>query len=195
MNQFEYDVALSFAGEDRAIARQVAAILKAADVNVFFDELEPTRLWGKDLAVEFERIYGHAARFMVPFVSRHYATKVWPTHEFRSALATAVEQRGERILPVRLDATALPGLRATIGYLDGQRLTPEQIAASISEKLGRPVEARAAVAAPVEVRLPRVAPDDFNPYAKAEHALETLKHVLTDRAGAGARTRIRGPHS
>jgi len=194
MNEFDYDVALSFAGEDRASARQVAAILQAADVRVFFDELEATRLWGKDLAVEFERIYGHAARFVVPFVSHHYATKAWPTHEFQSALATAVENQGERILPVRLDATALPGLRGTIGYLDGQQLMPEEIATAILEKLGRQAEVRAAGVRPRETRLPRVVPADFNPYAEAERAVATLRADLSRRA-SGLEPRGFGVHA
>ena len=33
--EFEYDVAVSFAGEDRAIAEQFAEILKTQHLNVF----------------------------------------------------------------------------------------------------------------------------------------------------------------
>jgi hypothetical protein len=131
-----YDVALSFAGEDRAYARKVADALQTDGVSVFFDEFESVRLWGKDLAVEFSLIYGRQARFVVPLVSGSYASKAWPRHEFRNALAAAVQSEGERILPVRLDDTELPGLRSTIGYLDGRTLGPEAIAHAVREKLG-----------------------------------------------------------
>ncbi len=121
-----YNVALSFAGEDRAYAREVADVLQAEGVSVFFDEFETVRLWGKDLAVEFALIYGKQARFVVPFVSASYASRAWPRHEFRNALAAAIQSEGERILPVKLDDTELPGLRPTIGYLDGRTFSPGQ---------------------------------------------------------------------
>ena len=75
MTALEYDVALSFAGEDREFVRRAADVLQAERVSVFFDEFETVRLWGKDLAVELALIYGKLARFVVPFVSASYASK------------------------------------------------------------------------------------------------------------------------
>jgi hypothetical protein len=46
---FLYDVALSFAGEDRDYVRAVAESLRKREKRVFFDEFEKARLWGKDL--------------------------------------------------------------------------------------------------------------------------------------------------
>lgn len=46
----EYDVALSFAGEDRDYAGQVAEQLVELGVTVFYDRFEQVNLWGKDLA-------------------------------------------------------------------------------------------------------------------------------------------------
>jgi hypothetical protein len=37
---FEYDVCLSFAGEDRSYVRHVANVLKSRGIRVFYDELE-----------------------------------------------------------------------------------------------------------------------------------------------------------
>ena len=41
-----YDIALSFAGEDRAYVQEVATALQAAGVKVFYDEFETADLWG-----------------------------------------------------------------------------------------------------------------------------------------------------
>ena len=52
------------------------------------------------------------------FVSKHYRDRVWTTRELGSALARAVEEKGnEYILPVRIDDTILSGLLPTISYL------------------------------------------------------------------------------
>lgn len=45
----KYDVALSFAGEDRKYVEAVAVELKKLGIQVFYDKFETTDLWGKDL--------------------------------------------------------------------------------------------------------------------------------------------------
>jgi hypothetical protein len=51
-------------------------------------------------------------------VSHEYCDRVWTSHEFRSAKARAVEEKGqEYILPVRVDGSELAGLSPTIGYV------------------------------------------------------------------------------
>ena len=47
--QNAYDVALSFAGEDRIHAVALAEILSRRGVKVFYDKYEKSTLWGKDL--------------------------------------------------------------------------------------------------------------------------------------------------
>lgn len=45
--QREFDVALSFAGEDRQHAKKLADLLNACGYTVFYDEYEQADLWGK----------------------------------------------------------------------------------------------------------------------------------------------------
>ena len=54
---YEYDVALSFAGENREYVREIAKKLKAKKLKVFYDEFEETNLWGKDLYQYLKYIY------------------------------------------------------------------------------------------------------------------------------------------
>jgi hypothetical protein len=131
----KYDVALSFAGEDREYVEKVAAALAAAGVDVFYDRFEQMNLWGKDLAEHFGQVYGQDARFVVMFSSRHYAAKAWPNHEKSHALATHLRGVGGRMLPVRFDDTDIPGVPGTIGYLDLRVLTPEQLAELVRQKI------------------------------------------------------------
>lgn len=80
-----YDVALSFAGEERQYVDAVAAHLKNASVKVFYDDYEKVQLWGKDLYLHLDWVYRKASRYCVVFVSEDYARKVWTNHERRSA--------------------------------------------------------------------------------------------------------------
>ncbi|MET8840611.1 TIR domain-containing protein [Streptomyces rubiginosohelvolus] len=134
--EHDYDVCLSFAGEQRYYVDRVAASLKQAGIRVFYDDYEKVALWGKDLYEHLDYIYGKSAEYCILFASEEYAKKVWTNHERRSAQARALMSYAEYVLPVRFDTTEIPGLRATIGYLDAQSIEPESLAQLISEKLG-----------------------------------------------------------
>jgi hypothetical protein len=132
-----YDVALSFAGEDRQCAEELAYALKRHGVEVFYDYFEEAKLWGKDLYVYLSDLYQNQARYCVMFLSKQYALKAWTNHERRAAQARAFQENEEYILPVRLDATEIPGILPTIGYLSWQANGAEGIAQKLLEKLGR----------------------------------------------------------
>ena len=132
----KFDVVISYAGADVALAEKLASVLEAAGVIVFFDRFYRAALWGRDLAELLDDIYRNRSRFCVMFVSAEYAERVWTTHEKRSALARDVESREvEYILPIKLDKTHLPGLRPTVSYLSLSDLTIEEIGEAILEKL------------------------------------------------------------
>jgi hypothetical protein len=133
-----YEIALSFAGEDRAYVEEVARRLHDAGVEVFYDGYEQVTLWGKDLVEHLDLVFRGQARYCVMFISADYAQKKWPTQERRSALARALSERTEYILPARFDDSELPGLRPPVGYVDLRTTTPPQLVEMILTKLGRP---------------------------------------------------------
>jgi len=49
LNEYEYDVCLSFAGEQRYFVEAVAEGLRKVGIRVFYDGYERAALWGKDL--------------------------------------------------------------------------------------------------------------------------------------------------
>lgn len=69
------------------------------------------------------------------FISEAYAKKVWTNHERKSAQAHALEENKEYILPARFDATELPGILPTAGFIDLKSKTPEEFADCIHVKL------------------------------------------------------------
>lgn len=132
----KFDIVLSFAGENRPYVEQVAEFLKGEGVSVFYDFDYQASLWGKELPEHLDAIY-RGARHCVVFVSEHYARKIWPNHERRSALARQF-QSPEYVLPVRLDSTEIDGIRPSLAHMDGRDFTPAEIGRTILEKLRAP---------------------------------------------------------
>lgn len=132
---YEYDVALSFAGENRAYVEEVANSLKTKGIKVFYDLFEEANLWGKNLYEYLSEIYQNKARYTVLFVSSFYNKKLWTNHERVSMQARAFQESREYILPARFDNTEIPGILKTIGYINLENKTPEELAILIENKL------------------------------------------------------------
>ena len=134
---FEYDVGLSFAGEQREYVEKVAKELKSRGIRPFYDDYEKGVLWGKDLYAHLTDVYQHLCEYCVIFVSEDYAAKVWTSLERKSAQARALEENKEYILPARFDDTPIPGLLDTIGYIELSEMTPTELSDLIAGKLGK----------------------------------------------------------
>lgn len=134
--EYKYQVALSFAGEDRDYVHKVAELLKNNGITVFYDKFEQVDLWGKDLGIHFDYVYRRQSQYFIPFISKHYKEKIWTFYEVRTAIARAIENKEEYILPAKFDDTELDGIRSTLGYLDLRKMSPEEMANAIIQKLG-----------------------------------------------------------
>jgi hypothetical protein len=143
---FDYDVAISFAGEQRADAEAIATCLRSTGVSVFYDQYEAANLWGKNLYDHLATVYHHQARYCLMLVSAAYAAKVWTTHERQSAQARALAENTEYILPVRFDDTPIPGLLPTIGYISFREYGVQGICQLLLQKLGKHTGTERAVA-------------------------------------------------
>jgi hypothetical protein len=130
-----YEVALSFAGEDRAYVEKVASKLNEMRISVFYDKFEEANLWGTNLLDYLSNVYGKQSRFVVMFISKHYASKAWPTVERQSIQARAIRENRIVVLPARFDDTELPGLPSTVAYIDLREKTPDELAEAIARKL------------------------------------------------------------
>ncbi len=67
--QVEFDIALSFAGEDREYVDQVAHDLKGKGISVFNDKFEEANLWSKNLYDYLRDISRNKALYTVMFIS------------------------------------------------------------------------------------------------------------------------------
>jgi hypothetical protein len=122
-----YDIAISFAGEDRGLASDIAAGLVTKGLNVFYDEYAEAELWGKELYVHLTKVYRDDSKFCLMLLSTNYAKKQWTSHERRAAQARAFVENREYILPIRLDDAEIDGVLDTTGYIDVRKKSLEQI--------------------------------------------------------------------
>ncbi len=139
---FEFDIAISFAGEHRALAREIAVQLRILDCNPFFDENFETNFLGGAWSQQFERIFGTDSRLVVCILDAHYRQKIWPTFE-RECFLPRVEAK--EVIPVYLDETTFVGIPKDIigikftydpdAVIDKDRITDE-IAYKLHERLG-----------------------------------------------------------
>ena len=115
---YEYDVAISFAGEDRKFAKFIATKL-TPQFDVFYDEFEKAALWGSDLSDALPRKY-LSARYCLIIQSDDYLKKAWTTLERQAIIFEFLKRRGaDYVLPVRVRncSISIPGLSDLIGYL------------------------------------------------------------------------------
>jgi len=134
-DEFEYDVALSFAGQDRDLVDKIADLLRSKDIKVFHDKYESAELWGKDVIDHLVNIYSRKARYCVMFISQYYPLKKWTNVERMAAQERAFRDANEYILPLRLDETEVPGITETTGYRDLRQHPLEEIVDLIVQKL------------------------------------------------------------
>ncbi len=96
-----YDVALSFAPDDREIARRIADALKKEGIRVFFDETAGPELWGAELSEYFKKIY-QESRLCVVLISKSYQQNNWTMFELRNLLAHSSARGSFSVLPIML---------------------------------------------------------------------------------------------
>lgn len=139
----EYDFAISFAGENRDLAREITQQLGILDAHVFFDEHFEANFLGRAWSAQFERIFGRDSRLVVCLLDKHYREKIWPTFERECFLPRVPD--GD-VIPIFLDDTTFVGIpkdligisfnRGEDAEAEKGRVTDE-IAFKLIERLGR----------------------------------------------------------
>jgi hypothetical protein len=104
---FDFDFALSFAGENRTIARKIADQLETLDCSVFYDEFFEANYLGKAWHKSFMEVFSDKSRFVVCLLDKNHLEKIWPTFE-RECFAPRVPETA--VIPIYLDDTSFPGI-------------------------------------------------------------------------------------
>ena len=132
-----YDVALSFAGEDRQYAKECGRFSRIRRLQSLSTTNTSGRIFGGETCTSIchrsTRIWAH---YCVVFLSQIYA-KIHCGRDTNSAVLRqeAFEENREYILPVRLDDTEIPGLLPTVMYLDLSEMSIKEVYQELKQKL------------------------------------------------------------
>lgn len=143
---FEYDFAVSFAGENRELALEITQQLSLLDAHVFYDEHFETNFLGGAWSAQFERIFGRDSRLVICLLDQHYREKIWPTFERECFLPRVPD--GD-VIPVFLDDTSFVGIpkdligitfRRNADLEEMKNRVTDEIAFKLIERLGEPLK-------------------------------------------------------
>jgi len=132
---FEFDVAVTFAGEDKAIAEELAVQLASRKWSVFLDSYTPDQPWARDVLDHLVNLYARKARYCVLLISCHYPLKSWTKSERRQVQERGFRDVEEYLLPFPLDDTIVPGLEEIARDREMHLSSIERIAELLNHKL------------------------------------------------------------
>lgn len=184
----EYDIAFSFAGEQREYVENTKLACEKLGLRVFYDRDKNNEWWGKNFISEQRKVYGSRTRFFVPFISPEYFLKPIPADEFEAAMWAAVQKGDEYILPVIIGGAKIPAekLHPHTHYLKAENYNPEQLAQELYTKVKgsnqSPQEITSVIEQAFALTMPRLTPRNFSKYKEAEATLSYLseqfkKHI------------------
>lgn len=135
---YEYDVAFSYASEQRKDVRKVVDCLKDKNINCFYDKDNTVELWGKHLFSTFNQIFFKKSKYCVIFLSKEYKEKMWCNHEFTSVLNRTLSENTKNksyLLPILCDHTTFDDIMPDVAYIKMIDYSPEQLADMIYSKI------------------------------------------------------------
>lgn len=138
-DQFKYDVAISFAEEDRCVALCIALALELEGFkNVYYYPDNKSAGWGRELPGNLTEIYTRQARYAIVLFSGHYVS---PGKTFTAVELNAIETRVKRdpshvyMLPVIVDAKGYEHIIGRKEHIKWE-YNPKQIAKTLKELFG-----------------------------------------------------------
>ncbi|MCG2593102.1 TIR domain-containing protein [Ramlibacter sp. XY19] len=114
-DEYPWDVAVSFAGEDRPTVLNFVKGLEEKGIFPFYDFNYQAQLWGVDLQKRLADIYANDALYMVIFISSKYPEKDWTRFEFEIGKSAGSKRPEAYILPIIIEDVPMVGLANTLG--------------------------------------------------------------------------------
>jgi hypothetical protein len=197
-----YDLAFSFAGEDRDYVEKVKVECEKLGLTVYYDQDRRIEQWGKSFIGEQRKVYsGYKTKHFVPFISQHYFVKPVPTDEFKSALMESI-RRSQYILPIKLDNSkvSIEYLSEDTQYLKSADYSPQQLAGALKYIVTSGKEPAKEVDALLDYELklegPKIVPRAYSKFEQAEELIkyiaEQFKKNLPTLHSEGFTTAVRG---
>lgn len=141
VKDYDFDFAISFAGENRWLARAIVEQLETLDCAVFYDEYFEANYLGKAWGKKFTQVFGEESRFVICLLDKNHVDKIWPTFE-RDVFAPRIADGA--VIPIYLDDTPVVGIpKDTVGVVfKGYTEQTENIRNIITDKIAFKVVGR-----------------------------------------------------
>lgn len=130
-----YDVAVSYASEQRYYVEPFVKYLKKKGLHVYYDRDEQIMMLGSLLHEKLSEIYSTNSMDRVIFLSHDYTRKPFTVFESEIILAENVFEKG-RLYVFKFDDATLPGLNRNMVYASSSEFPlPEEFARLVYAKL------------------------------------------------------------
>ena len=116
--KFRFDFALSFAGAQRDIARQLRDALDQRGFDVFFDKDFEEEMLGKNGIEYLRKVYSEESRYCVVLISKEYDRRNWTKLEREIMQARQLNSGDDILLPVLISDYKARWLLASRIYFD-----------------------------------------------------------------------------
>ncbi len=139
--KFKFDIAISFAEEDRNIAVALACGFKLKKIKPYYYPDNTTVTLGYQLEERLQRLYEDEAQYAVVVLSEHYLKKGFCQLEIQAIKQRMAKEKDRYLVVVRTDRH-LPkdlGISDDLCYKEWQ-FNPEEIAENLFEMLGNSEE-------------------------------------------------------
>lgn len=144
---FRFEVALSFAGENRALARDIAVSLQDEIGNgkVFYDEWFEAELARPNLDSYVQHVYRNESRLVVVCIGAEYQRKPWTQLEWNAIQSLERDLRDPevtarprlRLLPLRVGDGDISGIMQSTVVPDIRKRPIEDVVRLIVDRLNR----------------------------------------------------------
>ena len=133
----QFDVALSFPGEERELVERIAGELEHSlgPDRCFYDRNYAGQLARPGMDLLLQGIYRERAKLVVVFISGHYLLKDWCGVEFRAIRDIINRRESDRVMYIRTGDGTVEGVLPNDGYVDARRYSPKLLAGFIEERL------------------------------------------------------------
>lgn len=134
--RYRHDLAISFASQQRLLARELANRLTAGGYAIFFDEYATPEIGGRELGCFFGEMFESDARFGLILASRDYRKRMWTNYEREFMISRRIRDN-DYLLVLRCDNARIQGLPSSLGYWAEKDHTPSALANLIATRIGR----------------------------------------------------------
>lgn len=137
LESIKFKVALSFPGEKRGYAENLANILRAnlGENQVFYDNHYKSQLARPNLDILLQNIYRNSSDLIVIFLCQKYSEKEWCGLEWRAIREIIKIKEDQKIFFIRFDNANIDGVFSQDGYINANTTSEAEMASLIIERL------------------------------------------------------------